>query len=284
MLIINNIGSLSLRMDTSQRKQQKESEVSQIWIDAIISNNVEAVENILNKCTHFERETFINGDFINPGLDNDTTALPNVQYSGHSAKTSWNLAICSGSLGVIYYLINNGVNVLQKDEDKNNVLHNLVEFASLHCDSEVKCVETYQFLQFQLKYDDISELLMMENSHGLRPLELAARLATLKLFNVIFETKGVHLTEERYNGINKVQLFDVTEYERSDEHSRYQKSPIKLLLWMDKKKLAPQYRDETTHEMMSDPLASWMKAKFRMNIPYMVAWGIFRLVFCLLLW
>ncbi len=62
--------------------------------------------------------------------------------------------------------------------------------AHLNATLEPQIVETYKFLKDLLTLDEMRKLLMMENNQGFRPLEHAAHLATIELFESIMETDG----------------------------------------------------------------------------------------------
>ncbi len=190
----------------------------------------------------------------------------------------WCLAACHGSHKVMEALLDLGVDVLQTDYKDNNILHCLITTAFLNPNSENEVLKTYDFLVINMKHDDLRTLLMHENGDGFQPLELSVHLGAFTFFEKMFETEGLYVTSCENEGMFQVITQDVTLYE-NPQSPRYARSPIYLLSLLDKNQMK---RESTSRIYSSHLIQHWTSLKMKSNLPFLVVWGTFRLIYIVL--
>ncbi len=251
------------------------------WICAIVNDDFLTVSSILNTENEREKHRLLNGVFKNVNIPKDKKK--HIYMNEFSASNPWSLAVSHSSRQVIELFLSYDVDVFKVDNENNNALHKLVEFTFLNLEQEAKIIDTYEFLRQCLGSDTIMKLLMMENLNKLRPLELTAHLGTLSLFQAILETDNVYIKKEEIYGVNKLQYFDVTEYEAFHPNTRRNHSPANLLMCLDKSTISERNRERTKQAFHSQPLCAWLDANFRANYLYIIIWIAIRVTFALLL-
>ncbi len=195
-------------------------------------------------------------------------------------KRPFVLAALFGSLRVLDAMLRLGVDVFCTERRRrDNVLHCVVTLAALHPDRERHMCHVFLHLNERLGRDSMMRLLMWENDAEVRPLELAAQLGTFALFRCMFETKGVYLMKVQNNGMFQHKLFDITEYESVSENSRFMRSPLHFLAHMDRGAL---HNPNTKALVEWEAIRDWGKAKLGQNLPLIVLWFSFRLLFAVL--
>ncbi len=208
--------------------------------------------SILQTANEKEKQQFLNGVFEKTDIENipkDKTKHGNIHI--FSASNPWSLAVSHSSRQVIELFLSHGVDVRQVDNEGSNALHKLVEFTFLNLELETKLIGTYDFLRKCIESETITKLLMMENTNKFRPLELAAHLRTLCLFQAILETDKVYIKKEEIYGVNKLQYFDMTEYEAFHPNTKRNHSPANLLMCLDKSTISERNHERTKQAFQS---------------------------------
>ena len=253
-------------------------ETSKEWLQAILNDDIESVENIINNCSQGDRNRLINGMFrfqediqsyLTQGIDLKPYALCPV-------TRPWCIAAVAGAHKVMDALLRYGVDVRQYDENRNNVVHALVYVAFLNPKLEKQLTFTYKYIRKVLPVGKCRDLLISENSIGFRPLELAAQVGTFSLFTALFNTEGVYLNKQQSHGVYTIQWFDITEYEMHGPENRRNRSPLLSLMLLHPNKLS----DPSTDALFrSDVIQSWVSTKIKSNSSFVWVWFIVRMFF-----
>ncbi len=250
------------------------------WVCAIVTDDFVFVSSKLNTVFNNEKQRLLNGIFENTDLEK----IPK-KIMGHCNRhvftvcNPWSLAVSHSSGKVIEVFLAHGVDVFQMDSEGNNAIHKLVEHAFFYPEKEESLTKTYEFLKHNLGPAKMDKLLMMENTDTLRPLELAANLGTFSVLQAILETENVYMKKEELYGINKLQYFDVTEYESYQPNSRQYQSPARLLVFLDQSNISEKNREQTKKAFDSQPISAWLDAKFAASKLYILLWALIRIIF-----
>ena len=188
----------------------------------------------------------------------------------------FSLAAVCGAGATLNMMLGSPINVCLSDPNGNNVLHELVRFASVSKKCEVVMAETYSILMRLLPTTEFERLLRAENNDRLRPLELAAKLSTLRMGNVIVQTPGIYLAKVERDGPLIRKWYDLTEYESYAPGNRRDVSPITFLLDLHKSDL---YSDECLTLLSQAPIRHWIDTKLRISLPFIFTWFLLRLVY-----
>lgn len=154
------------------------------------------------------------------------------------------------------------------------MLHCLVAYASISSEEvEEQTLSTAAFIRQLVGEEDYKQLLLMENHDGLRPLELACHLGAFRLFEFLFNTKGVYITKEEEYKWYTITYYDITSYVNG---SRFYQSPPYLMMLLGQDKLSCKSVEKL---YCSDPVKSWFKVIYNTNMPYLYIWASFRLIY-----
>ena len=193
------------------------------WFDAILSDDVATVTDILATCSGVDKFCLLGSRFrfVDPKL------IDNFSGRNYKFTRPFTLAAVKRSFKVCDVMIKNGVDVsLTESGTGYNVLNCLV-CAAFYCpDEEEKLAEVYVNLLKILSPDRIEKLLMAENVDQLRPIEMAAQQGTLNLIMSLWETPRVYVTREKVIDVSIYRWYDITEYENDDEGGRRFVSPL----------------------------------------------------------
>jgi len=185
------------------------------------------------------------------------------------------VASCGGH-ATLKTMRNYFVDVCLVEPSGNNVLHEIVRIASMSKNCEVVMADTYAFLMRLLTSSTLEKLLLAENTAGLRPLELAAKMSTLRLYNGIVQTPGIYLTKVETHGPLAHKWYDVTEYESFLAGNRRHNSPIEFLLALEQ---AALYSDECQILLSRAPTRQWIDAKMLISRPFLFVWFVIRITY-----
>lgn len=273
--------------------------LSQSTLDFIIEDDANKLQGILNAMSTEGKKQFLSGSLfqgrtksraddtnIVDASDSDSDDYPasclESKKEGHmrcNLKNPFILAAAYGSQSVLHCMLTNGCDVLQTDTYDYNVIHALIYIAYLQLHVEERANGTLLFLKEQVTKEQFENLLLSENSKGLRPLEMAAHLGTFLIFHTIFETKGVYLTRESVQGIYTTQWFDVTDYESCHPGNRRNKSPLLSLTLVDKCKVGcPHARELLTNSPAGLIMRKWIDIKMACNRPLTLVWFLIRVI------
>ncbi len=250
----------------------------QFWFDVIRNNRKDTVTAILNESDKEETNRLLNGWFHYE--DDEHTGLHEIfedsKRDSVRATKPFILTILYGSYDVLKCLLERGADPYCVEEGANNIFHVMGQMTYLFPEYEDDQMKSYTQCISILGKERMSLLLSSENSEGLRPLELAAKLGCCKLVKAMLETPGVYLTKEKTRGMVHYQWIDVTEYETTDPAmDRRWKSPLGFLVLMTEKTLMKP----GTMELFSwPPFQMWMKSKFHSSRLFISLWFILRFI------
>ena len=166
------------------------------------------------------------------------------------------------------------VNVCLFEPNGNNVIHELARIASISKNCEVGMTETYGRLLQLLSASTFEKLLLTENKGHLRPLELASKVLTLRLYNAILQTPGIYLAKVEKHGPLIHKWYDLTEYESFGAGTRRDFSPINFLLELSESNI---YSDECRALLSQAPTRQWVDAKMQISRPFLFGWFFIRI-------
>src|SRR6218665_2890515 len=203
------------------------------WLKAIQRDDNVQISQILTKSTMHEKNILLHEPLIISDVNFAKIPTHKIKFT-----RPFTLAAVYGYLKVCDVMIRNDVNVYLLESDSRNLIHCLICVAFYQPHNEEAVVNTYHSLCRMLSKDVINNLLHMEESNGLRPLEFAAHLGTLRIISSIFETPQIYITRNEAVGVSLYQWYDITEYELIGvPGSRYLVSPSKFLALIDMRNL-----------------------------------------------
>ena len=242
------------------------------YFDALVFNDADYIEDTIKFCESRSEVDFL----LNQPFDYEDDEYNKVVHEHFYKPTiPFHLAVSNNAKDATRILIANGINTQSMDKNGNNVIHSLITASAYVPEQEERLFEMYNWLKGVLGENNLNDLLMSENKDGFRPIEYAAQQGTLLLMQAIFETKGKYVVREEVRGFFSYRWHDVTDYESGP---RIWKSPVHLLLHLQKEKLKPQC---TFNVINKSSITPWIKAKQGKNLIPAICWFLFRL--CLIL-
>ena len=186
------------------------------------------------------------------------------------------LAAVTGSTHSIKALLQAGVSPKLVDCHGNNVVHSMIAFLHYQTDTKDAIISTFQLLVCTLSVDEMKDILHQENSFGLRPIEFAAQHGQGNMIQAIMNTPGVYLSKQETHGLDCYKWYNITEYENTGTNSRWFKSPLLLMTYVDTK-LATL--DGYSDFINSSAIQAWLTKRIWVNLPLILIWCFFRLTF-----
>ena len=285
-IVITTITSLYISMDavhpvsvSSEVNNMKEVPVSPgnyilppDWLDAIRTNDVPSVRDILHKASAEQKDFLLNGQ-LPSHIDKDPLSV--YKLPDYPLSRPLHAAVVYHSHDVLTLMWKAGVDVFQTDTLGNNTVHVLIETASRNISNEERYVETLDVIKSLFTPAELKHLLLTENILKLRPLELACFCGCLTLARAIFETRDVYFYKEENIGYTVVQYFDVSDYELNtiNPPPRMHVSPLMLIAFAETSKWRLQ---GTQKALKSPPIQAWVRNKGKMNWPFIFIWFLFR--------
>ena len=203
------------------------------YYDALVTNDTELVNQKLTRASSTQREAMLNGSF---DFGHDETFIPRNFLN----KVSRPLLVAAtlGSVDVVELLLNEGSDLFQETVCGGNIVHCIVNGCAIGMTSEKDAASFYRKLGTMVNEVQLKKLLMHEDKDGLRPLESAAHLGCLLLYENIHLTPSVYVTKTILVGVFKEEWIDVTEYETYDPGHRRYKSPMLIFGYLDKRMIS----------------------------------------------
>src|SRR6218665_2967022 len=235
------------------------------WLKAIQRDDNVQISQILTKSTMHERNILLHEPLITSDVNFANITTHKIKFT-----RPFILAAVYGSLKVCDVMIRNDVSVYLLESDSCNLIHCLICVAFYQPHNEEAVVNTYHNLCRMLSKDVIKNLLHMEESNGLRPLEFAAHLGILQMMSSIFETPEIYITREDAVGVSLYQWYDITEYELIGvPGSRVSVSPTRFFGIIDVRNLdRPNVRKMMVDGMMAEWIQRSIRSKKYMMITY----------------
>ena len=233
------------------------------WINAVIEDNGERVQNILSDPSSTKSDISLSSLF------QKTRILRHIRLQCLMTSSPYipDNAVCLVAHVGIWCLI-----YTRKRAQKHFSAVFLIAYASAQSDDhEAQYTKTITWIRSSINSDDFRSILLTENSDGLRPLELAAHLGTFIMFTCLFETEGIYLSKIQEINVHTVQYYDITEYVIGD---RYNTSPANIITVLDRCKLDQK---STRDIFNNNPMATWFSAVIRANTPFIVIYAFLRI-------
>src|SRR6218665_3788475 len=235
------------------------------WLKAIKRDDDVEISQILATSTIYERNNLLHEPLISSEVNFANITTHKIKFT-----RPFTLAAVYGSLKVCDVMIRNDVNAYLQESESCNIIHCLICVAFYQIYNEEAVVDTYHSLCRMLSKDVIKNLLHMEESNGLRPLEFAAHLGILQMMSSIFETPEIYITREDAAGVSLYQWYDITEYELIGvPGSRVSVSPTRFFGIIDVRNLdRPNVRKMMVDGMMAEWIQRSIRSKRYMMITY----------------
>lgn len=245
------------------------------WLTALISDDAETVKDFMSSAGEHDKQILLEG-WINV-----ETWLESGQSKSEgkalvcSTRRAWSLAAVACSHKVMAELVQAQIDIFQTDAECNNIIHSLIIHSSFCKESEQKLLGSYHYLHCIIPNDKFTQLLMMENSDRVRPLELAAHLQTIRFLDAIMNTPGAYLVKQKQCGLIVVNYYDVTEYESDKENRPWTQNPMFLLNFLG----AHQLNDAHVRRILIEGILwKWMFCRSKAVLPFIWIWLLYRIL------
>ena len=162
----------------------------------------------------------------------EETLIPQTHLSRLSRPLF--LAAMMGSVEVVELLIKKGADVHQQNCYSENIIHSLVAANSLDFITDGRALKLFRKLVTMQVSEELGKLLFQENVDGLRPVEMAANLGCITLYEAIHLSPNVYVTKVIEKGSFTEQWVDVTEYETCDPGNRKYWGLIGIFSFLEK--------------------------------------------------
>ena len=269
MMTINEI-----ELNNQSPSLLNEVDDEELWVKAVVNDNCEIARDILCKGLTSTvnislRNIFCKKDHILKHIQAQCV----LSDSPYIPDNAWCLAATFDAREVLQVMRDFGATATQKNSHGNTLLHCIIAHASLLSEGgEMQAISGINFIKSLLSEDEFNEILLTENEHSLRPLELAVHLGTFILFRNLFEGSSLYLAKTEDFDFYTIQYYDITEYVNGKRRDR---SPLLLLHNLDKNKL---HHKSTRYMFLEDPMASWYAAVKYSNMPVLLIWSLLRII------
>ena len=243
------------------------NEEFQNYYDALCEDNLEKVKETL---THGDNKTTLLHGYFDFGAKAKSTRLA---YLKSILLKPLHIAVVNASKNVAEYLLEQGADPTQRDIHGYTLVHSLVAEAAISRQSELRCIEMYDWLIAHLDKETSTQLLHGENDLKLRPIEYAAKVGALRLLQHILYTDDIYVAKSATNGSILYRWHDVTDYENG---SRISRSPLVFLPHLDQSRIED---DADLFQLLESQLfKKWTKKKYYSNCMPIFVWFVLRLV------
>ncbi len=224
------------------------------YFEALTQNDTSELEQLFSKVSLTEKSLLLNGWFIYKNhVPHDKTILRRM-------TRPLIVAAMKGSTEAVKLLLKEGADLYQRNMYEENVVHSLVTASSLDLISEKTAVFLYKWLHQTMTGELMRKLLRQENVDELRPIEMAAHLGCILLYEAIQLTPEVYVTRTIKTGVITEEWIDVTEYE-SNRRDREKKSPLLLFAHLE----TDIVKNKKHGDLLNcDIVVCWMKREMRL--------------------
>lgn len=251
----------------------------EFWFSAIERDDADFIDRILDESSEEEKMVLMNGRFIFDCQPHFTSSFSmETEYCAFQRPLV--LATLFRARKTIKVFLTQGADLFVQDIGSNTVLHGIIWAAAMKNVDNTNYVDLYDYVMSYLSSDQRRQLLYIENSEGLRPLELSARMCTFRIFQKILDTEGVYVFTRGRIGAHVCCWFDVTDYESFERGLRQDRSPLKVIVAMEKEHLPNAHY---AHIVSHPAIKQWIQSKIAINVPYLVLWFLFRAAYTLLI-
>ncbi len=254
-------------------------EIFEFWFHAIETDDHELIVKVLAECYEKEKMILLNGRFLYDCTPHNRRSLDDQQLPC-AFQRPLVLATIYRATKTIQIFLKCGADLFVQDIGSNTVVHGIIWATALKPDMAQLYLHLFDFIMKDLTRDEKRLLLYIENSEGLRPLELSARLCTFNVFRKIFDTEGVYVWTKGRLGAHICCWFDVTDYESWDKCERRNRSPLKMLTLIEKEHLINVQQAKLHYH---PAIRRWINAVISTNVPYLAIWFLIRILYTVLI-
>ena len=279
--MVRKITVQPVSMDTEETSMCLKVEENKEWLEAILSDDKNAVEYTLQNCEVKQKEKYLNGyfEFVKNNLPVKNCACELDKSEQFTFSHCWLMAVAFGSGSVVESFIHHGCNVLTTDGNGRNAIHCIIYMCFMRTDYENEMLKTLQLIARNVSSSIMSDLLLQEDRDGLRPLEYALHLGVSSVALQIFSFVSVHTAEKQYHGTSITWSIDITQYEISG--GRMYRSPLLLFVMYDRTNIDDK---NFKNLFFSSVTQQWMVAKYKALRVFILLWFLSRFIFMLLYW
>ena len=254
----------------------------EFWFDALANDDHALARSILEEYSQSsgERRVLVDGRFVYNCRPHHLRSQRDVDKLICPYQRPLVLTAIFRAESVLQLFLEVGADLCVQDVGSSTVIHGIIRAAALKPNYEVVYVRIYEFLISKLTMAQRRHLLFLEDSDGLRPLELAARFHTFLLFKRLLDTEGVYLFRHGILGAHMCTWYDVTDYESWEHGKRRQVSPLRMFTVMEKEFLPSAKNTAFIHH---PAIQKWTNSKILTNVPYLCAWFCVRLTYTALI-
>ena len=249
------------------------------WLDAIVADDADTVQEQLQPACGVERHLLLHGWISSDSFWSHWTDKEAETQHIMTVQRPLSLAAVCESYRVISVFYKNGIDISQADKLGNNVIHTLVIHASRNECNESKYLEVFNNFVSLLPRKSLSKLLLAENMAGLRPIELAAQFQTFRLIEAIFKSPGPYFHKHAKSGTISINYYDVSDYECDVQGRPRAKSPMFLLTFLKCTKLKSEF---TTKFLTEGLFGEWVEMRKQIYLPFIIFWAAIRLLIILI--
>ena len=279
--MVRKITVQPVSMDMEERSMCLKFEENKEWFEAILSDDNNTVEYMLQNCEIKQKEKYLNGyfEFVKNNLPVKNCACELDKSENFTFSHCWLMAVAFGSGNVVETFIRYGYNVLTTDGNGRNAIHCLIYICFMRKDCENEMLETLKLIAKNVSSSIMNDLLLQEDQDGLRPLEYALHLGVSSVALQIFSFVSVYTAKKQYHGTSITWWIDITQYEKSG--GRMYRSPLLLFVMYDRTNID----DKNFKDLFFSPLTQqWMVAKYKALRVFILLWFLSRFIFMLLCW
>ena len=279
--MVKQIKVRPLSMEMEEQSMCLKVEENKEWFEAILSDEKNTVELMLQNCQAEQKEKYLNGYFkfvkSNLPVKNCSCALDKSKKFIFS--NCWLMAVAFGSGSVVESFIHHGCNVLTTDDNGRNAIHCLIYMCFMRRDCENEMLKMLRLITKNVSSSVMNDLLLQEDQDGLRPLEYGLHLGVSSVVLQIFMLVGVYTAKKQYHGTSVTWWIDITDYEKCGDR-RY-RSPLLLFALYDRANID----DRSFKDLFFSPVTQkWMVAKYKALRVFLLLWFLSRIFFMLLCW
>ncbi|ELT95824.1 hypothetical protein CAPTEDRAFT_205847 [Capitella teleta] len=206
-------------------------------------------------------------DYVAPTLSLDEQRLSGMKLAKYNFKASASilekqaskrsvckyqlvsaLVVYGGDLDLLAALIDRGLDLRQKDDDGNTILHLLVDISR---ENPEKAMSAYHIIMSNVSDDQSrTKLILTKNCHQETALELASKLCLPEMMHTLLNTTNVYKFHIGDGGTFRHYLYDITEF-----NSRHL-TPIHYISTASEAELG---RFDAFSLLQKEPFATWMR-------------------------
>ena len=228
-------------------------------IEAVQHNNLEKAELVAKKAKDIQKllshafETEIPGDLPETISKSEQTMLGAFQF-----QCLWHLVAYCAANNLIQFFLLHKADISVQDTSGDNFVHLLIQMSIRNRERANDFERTFETLVRLAPPETMKWLLLQENMQGIRPLEMASKYESWKMFLAIFSVKGTYILSSNDYVSSVLVKYAITEYKA---HPRIFKSPIYYFMNMSKQSA----EFVTEHKSVLSLFRLWTDFELKLN-------------------